>query len=299
MKRLFFFLLFSISLPTLACDICGCGVGNAYYGIMPQSYRNFIGVRYRYRTYDSHLNSQLLRTKETFQTTELWGRFYPTQRIQMLAFVPYNFNFQQDAATSARLNGLGDMTILANYNVLNTNMDTLDRAFNHTLLLGGGIKLATGRSNFRDDGSLGANANFQLGTGSTDFLVNALYTLRYKSWGWNSDVSYRISTTNPDHYRFGNRLSGSTSAFYVTSAGKNLTLMPNVGVTAEYSAEDRKNGVRNSQTGGYATLATAGVETYFGKFVAGVNFQQPLAQNLAKGDSKAQQRLQVHFTVLL
>lgn len=299
MKKIVLLLFWSLSLPAWACDICGCGVGNAYYGIMPQSYRNFVGVRYRYRTYDSHLNSQLLRTKETFQTTELWGRFYPTQRIQMLAFVPYNFNYQSDAATSSRLNGLGDITVLANYNVFNTNMDTTDRAVNHTLLLGGGIKLATGRSNFVNDGSLGANANFQLGTGSTDFLLNAIYTLRYRSWGWNSDVSYRMTTTNAQHYRFGNRLSGSTSVFYVTSTGKKLTLMPNAGITAEYSSRDLKDGVRNSQTGGYATLATAGVEAYFGRFVAGANVQQPLVQNLSGGDSRAKQRLQLHVTVLL
>lgn len=298
MKNLFLLLFCLTAFPSLACDICGCGVGNAYYGIMPQSYRNFIGVRYRYRTYDSHLNSQLLRTKETFQTAELWARLYPSKRIQVLAFVPYNFNDQKDAGSSARLSGLGDITLQANFNVLNTHMDTTMRAINHTLLIGGGIKVPTGKANFTDDGSLGANANFQLGTGSTDFLLNAIYTLRYGSWGWNSDVSYRINTANAQHYRFGNRLSGATSLFYVTRAGK-VQLMPNAGLAAEYSGKDLKDGVRNSQTGGYAVLGTAGVEAYFGRFVTGVNLQQPLSQRLAGGDSQARGRVMVHVTVLL
>lgn len=298
MKKILLLLLLVAALPAAACDICGCGVGNAYYGIMPQSYRNFIGVRYRYRTYDSHLNSQLLKTKETFQTTEIWGRFYPLKRVQVLAFVPYNINYQKDAGGSARLSGLGDITIQANYSLLNTNMDTTFREVNHTLLVGAGVKLPTGKANFTDDGSLGANANFQLGTGSTDLLLNTIYTLRYRSWGWNTDVSYRMTTSNRQNYRFGNRISGSTSAFYVTKLG-GVTLMPNAGALGEYSYHDLKDGVRNKQTGGYAVLGTAGIETYFGRFVAGVNAQLPVAQDLAGGESKSKGRLQLHFTVLL
>lgn len=74
-----------------ACDLCGCANGGSFFGILPQSHRQFVGLRYRYSSYESHLNSVNLRTKEVFQSTELWGRFYPLKRMQVIAFLPFNF----------------------------------------------------------------------------------------------------------------------------------------------------------------------------------------------------------------
>src|SRR5690606_19183073 len=78
-----------------ACNICGCGVGNYHYGILPQFQKNFVGLRYRHRSFDSHLSGghhDAMMSAETFQRVELWGRFYPAKRIQAFVFVPYNMN---------------------------------------------------------------------------------------------------------------------------------------------------------------------------------------------------------------
>ena len=51
------------------------------------------------------------------------------------------------------------------------------------LWLGGGVKLATGAFNLdvnNPDASV-ADVNAELGTGSTDFLLNAVYNLREKT----------------------------------------------------------------------------------------------------------------------
>lgn len=285
---------------TMACDICGCANGNAFFGILPQSHRSFIGLRYRIAGYDSHLNSTLLKTHELFQTTELWGRFYPFPKVQVMAFLPYQINTQTMLSTQEKtsIQGLADATVLVHYNVLNTVLDTTNRVLNHNLLVGGGLKLPLGR--YRYDASSAAevdNPNFQLGTGSTDFLLNAIYTLRYQSWGINADASYKINTSNSNQYRFGNRFSTAWSVFYTKQIGK-ITLMPSAGIYVEHNNLDQKQQEPNTNTGGYWCAATSGLQVFTSKFALGISHQMPLAQSLAKGELRANQRLMVQLSFL-
>jgi hypothetical protein len=283
-----------------ACDLCGCSNGGAYFGIMPQVGRQFVGVRYRTSSFDSHLNS-MLRTREQFQSAELWGRFYPIKRLQVLAFVPYFFNQQNEVNTGRQvsLQGLSDITALASYNVFNTFWDsTYTGRMNHSLLLGGGIKLPTGRYKY-DIGDLSnvANPNFQLGTGSTDFLLTVLYSMRLGNWGWNTDFVYKLNTTNSNQYRFGNRLTTSSLVFYVKEIG-NLTLMPNAGLYAEIAAQDQHRGTHNNRTGGSLTMVNAGLEVFLKRLTIGSTYQHPIFQNLANREVHADARATVHLTVM-
>ena len=40
-----------------ACDICGCGVGSYYLGILPEYNKRFIGLRYQHKNLTTHLLS--------------------------------------------------------------------------------------------------------------------------------------------------------------------------------------------------------------------------------------------------
>ncbi|MCY7351019.1 MAG: hypothetical protein LH606_10160 [Cytophagaceae bacterium] len=177
MKKLLLFFALS-PLSSLACDICGCGAGSSFLGIMPQTGRSFLGLRYRVKSYDSHLNSQRLQTREVYQSAELWARWYPARRWQILAFLPVNANRQETTDGTHTRKGLGDAILMAHYNLVNTALDTVARKVDHNLLIGGGVKLPTGQFRYEADGSEVANPNFQLGTGSTDALFNIIYTLR-------------------------------------------------------------------------------------------------------------------------
>ena len=298
------FILFIINILTtyslFACDICGCGVGSYYVGIMPQFQKHFVGIRYKNASFRSHLlYSPVLQTEENFQSTELWARIYPLPKMQVLAFVPYNFNAQRTNTNYLTANGLGDITLLANYNLFKT-VDSLKTVWKHNVLVGGGVKLPTGKYEYNTRPDEVANPNFQLGTGSMDFLLSLTYTLRYQKAGINTDLNYKINTQNSDQYRFGNKVSGSLSGFYITDFGKNLfkrlVLMPNAGVYWEHSQTDTRSAKNIQETGGYLVNANIGLETYYTTWAFGLSYQTPLSQNLAQGQIRSADRLVLHLT---
>lgn len=257
-----------------------------------------MGIRYRLRSFDSHLNSALLKTKEEYQTLEVWGRFYPLKNLQVLTFLPYNDNQQTMlySGTKTRKNGIGDALLLAHYNILNTFIDSTNTSgFYHNLMVGGGIKLPTGKFEYGNT-DVEVNPNFQLGMGSTDFLLSAIHTVRYKKIGLNTELGGRISTKSNSHYRFGNRISASLTAFYTKNWGL-FSIMPNVGTTIDYGFKDHKEGKLNSQTGGYSLLSNVGIQAYYRKISTGFTFQEPIAQNLGGGELKILPQYSVFLTV--
>ncbi len=303
MKRLFSLLLLWVLLLPLdlpACDICGCGVGNYYFGVMPQFHKNFVGIRYRFSSFRSHIGmSEALATQEYFQTTELWGRYYIRPRLQMIAFLPYSFNRQVESNQTRYLQGLNDMMLMVNYNLLKTPEDTIPRLFKHNLLVGAGTKLPTGKHTYSEANQQQvANPNFQLGTGSLDFLLNLAYTVRYKRLGLNADLTCKINTANKDQYRFGNRVTSNIALFYVQKI-KKVGIMPHAGVYIENSLQDFSKSDFVIDTGGYFVAQTWGIELYYKRFALGGNYQVPLKQDLANGHIQAHSRGLVHVSFML
>src|SRR5688572_32202916 len=94
-----------------ACDACGCGVGSYQFGILPQQNKNFVGIRYQAKS-DETTPFHGSQSKEEFQTMEIWGRFYPLKKVQVLALLPYNFNRQETDGKPTELQGLGDGLVL-------------------------------------------------------------------------------------------------------------------------------------------------------------------------------------------
>ncbi len=298
----YFFLLLGLLIGlsnAVACDRCGCGVTNYYLGIMPQFTRSFVGVRYRHSAFESTGHEYL--TTETFQTAELSGRFYPHRKWQVLAFLPYQYNEQNNGVDEpVKRTGMGDVSLLVNYNLLNTNNKQEKHRVKHQLWLGGGVKLPTGRYE-GDTGEESAHfsPNFQLGTGSWDVLTNALYTLRVDQFGVSADLNYRINTTNREEYRFGNRVSGSLNVFYVQQLSSKLALMPWAGVYGENSRQDTNRGYAVEESGGYLLAGQAGADLYLGSnWALHLNGGIPLTQDMQGGYSEAQGRWMCGVTMM-
>lgn len=279
---------------TKACDACGCGIGSYQFGILPQLNKNFAGIRYQTKN-DHSTPYHDLQTSESFRTVEFWGRFYPVRRVQVMALVPYSFNEQTVEKTTSSVHGLGDIVVVANYNLIN-NTDSLYQKVKHNLLLGGGVKLATGNYQKTAEGN-DLNPNLQLGTGSFDGLMNAIYTIRYDKIGLNSDVTFKFNSVNSDHFRFGNRIAASSRLFSVLKV-KESAFMPNIGFSTERNQKDEHYGSAIAESGGYANFLNLGTEAYFKNLSCGVTFQKPVSQKLSAGYVETGNRLMTHLTVM-
>ncbi|WP_051633308.1 hypothetical protein [Thermonema rossianum] len=304
--RYFILLLVIALLPvsnTQACEICGCGAGSYYFGIMPQFHRHFVGLRYRQAGFRSHVNSDYLRTQEQFHIAEIWGRFYVHPRVQVMVFVPYGLHTREveSSRSQSSLQGMGDAMVMGMYRVWDTAQDTTRvRSWKHAFWLGGGVKTPTGVYDSQGDlyNDPAANPNFQIGTGSWDFLLSALYTFRFTRWGISSQWSYKHNTANRDHYRFGHRLTQNTEFFYIHQL-RRFGIMPHAGIYSEWIQKDENSRKVMESTGGYSHNAVAGLDLFFKQKVqVGFLVQSPIDQKLSAGEVLAQNRYQLQVGIL-
>lgn len=295
--------LFSLTRAN-ACDICGCGVGNSYIGILPDFHSHIFGVRYRYNSMLAHVGIggqyTYLTTKENYKTIEAWGGWNLGSKFRIMASVPYSFNERINQGVSNTKSGLGDVTLSGYYNLLNKQQTVRNNLLIQSLWVGAGLKLATGKYNPQDKIAPENNANlFQLGTGSTDFSLGIMYDLRLQDAGINLSSNYKVNTVNRHGYQYGNKFSLNSQAYYKLRIKDKVTVAPNAGVQFERSHRDVDKGFSVAASGGNLLLGTVGVETTFSNFAIGANAQAPVFQNLANGIVKANNRVMIHLAVAL
>jgi len=106
------------------------------------------------------------------------GREFPVlKNIQLSVLLPYHFHARDTKTGNQKIEGLGDITVLAMYRLYQTHKDST--VLVHTLQLGGGVKAPSGKFNDTNSGSL--NPSFQVGTGSWDYILASEYTVKRKT----------------------------------------------------------------------------------------------------------------------
>ncbi len=303
MKKIYMLslLLFFVT-SSFACEICGCGVGNFYMGFLPNFKTKFIGIRYSYLHYATQLNNDPSQfSNDFYRTAEIWGGWNIGNRWQVMGFIPYQFSKKISDDGTKKTDGLGDITLLANYSLLHSRKTTAaNKTIEQQLWIGGGIKVPTGAYHVdltSPDANIG-DANSQLGTGSTDFLINTMYNISINKFGINTTISYKINTGNQDQYQFGNRVTVNSLGYYrIRFAG--MSVSPNLGLLYEHAAINHYAKDVVDQTGGYLLNASGGIEVNFNKITVGVNTQIPVTQNFAEGQTASKMRGNMHISFAL
>ncbi|WP_353181927.1 transporter [Parapedobacter lycopersici] len=290
--------------PALACDICGCGVGTYYLGILPDFNKRFVGLRYQHRPLTTHLgpsgNRTPLTADESYQSYELWGAWNFGTRWRAMAIIPYNFNRREipGGGEAGEKSGLGDVALMGYYKVFEQLTGTSDnKILIHSLWAGIGIKTPTGRydNSERTNTSQDSPNNFQLGTASTDFMANLAYDIRLMDLGLNVNASYKINTENNYAYRYGNKLTANALFYYKFNIQNRLRIAPNAGIMYETQEKDEtQKRYPVAQSGGYATTGIIGLELNAGRLSLGANHQLLLDQHLADGRAIAGNRWMAH-----
>ena len=298
MKKLILLALLALLLhQSFACDLCGCNSGNYFIGPLPQFTSHFVSLRYSFQQYHTVLQEDASQfSNDHYETAELMLGTRIKNKWQLLAFIPYSKSKLVSDDGTNRHSGLGDITLNGNFNLLDKmalNKDT--NTVGQQLWIGAGIKLPTGKFNV-DEEEIVSSANSQPGSGSVDFLLNALYTLQIKSWGLNVNANYKINQS-ADHFKFGNRFTPTAFLFRNFNFGQ-LTISPNVGMLYEHFSANVFNDEKVADTGGHNLFSSAGIELKYKRLAIGGSAQLPISSDLSSGQTKAESRGMCHISLL-
>jgi hypothetical protein len=281
-----------------ACEICGCGLGNYYIGMMPQFSHHFFGIRYQFRNFHTIMADDPAQfSHDYYKTVELWGGWNIGRKWQVIVLLPYNYIHQVSDDGITNNQGIGDIAAMLNYKIFD-RISTLgkNKSISQQLWFGAGIKVPTGKFNIdATDPALIAVANTQTGTASTDFMLNTMYNIRINKVGINSSASYKINTTNKDKYTFGNKFSANSYVYYAVKKD-NLGIIPNIGALYENTSSNTLKKATVAQTGGHLFAASAGAELSYKKITVGVNMQLPISQNFSNGQTEMKVKGMMHVT---
>ncbi|MEI8060307.1 MAG: hypothetical protein WCG67_09125, partial [Ferruginibacter sp.] len=129
-----------------ACEICGCGTGNYYLGLVPGFHHHFFGLRYQYRNFKTMMSDDPTQfSKDYYKSVELWGGINLSKKFQLIGIVPVNYIHQVSDDGIVNRNGLGDVAILLNYKLVDKTGIIGKSSVNQQLWIGGGLKLPTGK----------------------------------------------------------------------------------------------------------------------------------------------------------
>lgn len=273
-----------------ACDICGAGAGSYNPFLNPQLSRHYFSATYVHRCYHT-LSDEGIAGREYYNSLVLGGQFTVGKRIQLIASLPYQFNTLRNQYGDKKIAGAGDISLLLNYKLLDREVNQ----FRHTVLIGGGIKLASAAYH---PTTKAESENFQLGTGSMDYLLNGIYRLGFGNWIFNAVGTYKYNMENRDGYRYGDVLTGALTVARRIEV-KGYSIAPWLQFSMESHMKDADNHVLQQHSGGHVCYSGGGVDVSRNKITIGAAAQFSPNQNLAAGMIKVKPSFTTHISLTL
>jgi hypothetical protein len=293
MRKLTITLLFITAFSAAkACDICGGGLGNYNPLLFPHLSKNYLSLCWMHRQYITYADDGS-RGYESYNAALLTAQYSPLKRLQLALMAPWQLNKMQTLDGQKRISNIGDITFLANYRLV----DKRNTKLRHTIVTGAGIKLPTGKyTSMKGEDVEGQN--FQAGTGSVDYLLNASYHLGWRQWTFSIASSYKYNTQNKDEYRYGDVFVNGFTAVYQKEF-KKFSLSPYVQLINEKQMKDADANVLQHHSGGQALYAGGGLDITKNKISGGFNYQFVAKQQLAEGNIIAKPRFSAHLLITL
>jgi len=222
----------------------------------------------------AHAGHGATESTEYYNNIELYGRIYLSPTMRIIFGIPFSMN----EINSKKINGMGDLRVIGQYNLYNTDM-TGKTNFWQRIFLGGGLKFPTGIYNKQLVYGV-TEPHFQPGTGSFDFLFTGLYIAKLEKVGigWRNDIVYTLNTTNNNNYKFANRFNFA-STFSYDIITETLNLLPKAGVYLETANADQYNGENAEGSGGTVVMGTMGLDVTYNMFSLDFDFQLPISQS--------------------
>ena len=293
MKKIFIATLLSAFLFTTAnaCDICGGGSADYNPFLFPHLSKNYIGLNFLNRSLHGH-NHDGSTTRARYSTLLIFGQYSISRKVKFLAFVPYSANMIERDNNIIKSKGTGDVILLVNYKL----WDKAGESISQSLIIGGGAKLHTGTYTQPKTEDVN-DRNFQLGTGSIDYILNGSYRMGYGNWVVNAIGSYKYNTANKEHYRFGDILTAGGTVAYQKTFDK-ISIAPYVQVVHESQMKDADKHVLQDNSGGSILYTGAGMDVSASQITIGANYQFA-ANSISKGELNANPRFSARISFAL
>lgn len=278
MRAILVALMLAASYTHSFSQACCCNTSSSNYSILPNLDSHIVGVRYSYSSYDATaypvMNMVMSGEQmammgagqpavERMNTVELFGRFRLPHRFQLSVFLPVHIASESYSGSFQRTAGLGDASLLLQYAVFDPKK-CKGNPVKHQLKFGFGIKVPTGQFKMDADGL--TSTDFELGTGSVDFLMNAVYTLSYKKFGFNVLSAYKKDLVNKQHLQYGDKLNEGLNAFYRLGPWKGVSVVPTAGINYDHVFYNVYQKEALTYTGGDYINASAGIDAYYKHF---------------------------------
>ena len=292
-RKLLTLLFVLTSSQVFACDICGC-----FMGITPYYNRNSISLLYRYRSFNGY-NGQShslfpnggkffipARSQnapitghagnpddyELYRSLEIRGKYFINSRLEINAILPYVSNSERYNGYTSSISGIGDVNFYAGYHLV----QKLDDNFKQQLIAGLGVKLPTGKNDFKNNEGIRYSSLMQGGTGSTDGFVYLNYMVGLGKFGASLNTSYKVNGTNSRNEGIANSTTSFLNIFYTQQIGKDVQVMPSAQFFYEYSGGEKYNGVKTGEHVMNNLMGGVGADIFYKNIALNAGIQKNL-----------------------
>ncbi len=244
-QSILLFLMVCSFISVGACDIC-----SAFSRIRPNDYRHTLGIHYNQRLLSGELPSGLKHLghlnglystdllEESFHTIELRARYRFSKRLALFGSMPFKSNIRtQNGEVRELSSGIGDPVSFIEYRPF---LPKTENNLKFMTNLRVGVKFPLGSTTARYQNDF-LDYDFQLGSGSYDFLAGSESYIGSENLGLTLSQLYKRNTANLSEFKFGDSYTALAMVAYRWNMDKkSLSVSPGIQLEKQWMDEENK-----------------------------------------------------------